>query len=105
MTADLGNAGIVRPQVGDQITQSLVLLRRIVVRESVSGRRSMPAKQADADRAGVVALRVRADILQRPASYNLAVPVDQEVIPDVGPPAILDVPPLDLGHLLRRRAG
>ena len=64
----------------------------------------MSAEQADADRSGVVALRVRPNGLQRPTGYHRAIPINQEMIPDVGPSAVLNVPAPDLGHLLRRCA-
>ena len=104
MAADLGDRRVVGFQVFDQIPQRLILLWREMLGEGISGGRSMPTEQADANRAGVVPLRVRPDDLQWPTRYNRAIPVDQEVIPDVGPSAVLNVPAPNLGHLLRRRA-
>ncbi|WP_245584725.1 hypothetical protein [Salipiger mucosus] len=43
--------------------------------------------------------KVRADALQGAPPSHGAVAVDQEVIADVGPTTILDVPAADLGHL------
>ena len=104
MAADLRDRRVIGFQVRDQIPQRLVLLRREVLEELVSRCRPVTTKQADADRAGVVPLRVGPDRLQWPSGYNCAVTVDQEMIPDVRPPAILKVPAPNLCHLLRRRA-
>ncbi len=76
------------------------------------GRRRLPrvrADDGDADRAGVEALRVRADdVALHPAAAaleHLAVPVDEEVVADVVPAVRLHVVELDPAHDRRRLLG
>jgi hypothetical protein len=59
----------------------------------------MTTEQSDTDGASVVALRVGSHLIQRSAGDDVAIAVDEVVIPDVLPPAVLDVPAADLRNL------
>jgi hypothetical protein len=45
---------------------------------------------------------MRADLIQWPPVNRITIAIDQKVIADVLPAAILDMPAFDLGHLVSR---
>ena len=85
--------------ISDQLLGRLSLRRGVVLGERIVGRRAIASKQTDSDGSTIVTFDMRPDISLTPSRGICPVPINDPVIANVAPAALLDMPAPDLCDL------